>query len=185
MSTQIKVPSLLCFCSRPPLHCRSVISVCMLPARSIVNSYTESGRKQIHWYVVRGKICGPVTEFRPEISNSCSLFDSVRGHAFCKLGKCVKSLFEPQVSKPEVYHQKIWSVHTDFELSGGRTETLGGPRVEGTWPIRLWGSTPFGIPVVTMRTTRFNIQQFTFSPHCIYVFCVNLRTNGDYFSIQH
>jgi hypothetical protein len=24
-----------------------------------------------------------------------------------------------------------------------------------------------------------------FCPHCIYVFCVDLRTNSDYFSIQH
>ena len=74
-------------------------------ARSIFNSYTESGRKQIHLYVFRGEICEIVTEFRPEISNSCSLFDSVRGHAFCKLWKCVKSLFEPEVPTLEVYHQ--------------------------------------------------------------------------------
>ena len=35
-------------------------------------------------------------------------------------------------------------------------------------------------------TTRFNIQQFYVLPtQCIYVFCVDLRTNSDYFPIQH
>jgi len=34
-------------------------------------------------------------------------------------------------------------------------------------------------------TTRFNIQNSTFCPHCIYVFCMDLRTNNDYFTIQH
>ena len=33
---------------------------------------------------------------------------------------------------------------------------------------------------------QFNIQQFYVLPtQCIYVFCVDLRTNGDYFPIQH
>jgi len=33
---------------------------------------------------------------------------------------------------------------------------------------------------------QFNIQQFHFLPtECIYVFCVDLRTNSDYFPIQH
>jgi len=32
----------------------------------------------------------------------------------------------------------------------------------------------------------FNIQQFYVLPtQCIYVFCVDLRTKGDYFPIQH
>jgi hypothetical protein len=40
--------------------------------------------------------------------------------------------------------------------------------------------------VATICTTRFNTQQFYVLPtQCIYVFCVNLRTNSDYFSIQH
>ena len=34
--------------------------------------------------------------------------------------------------------------------------------------------------------TKLNIQQFHVLPtHCIYVFCVDLRTNSDYFTIQH
>jgi len=33
---------------------------------------------------------------------------------------------------------------------------------------------------------QFNIQQFyVLSTQCIYVFCVDLRTNSDYFPIQH
>jgi len=33
---------------------------------------------------------------------------------------------------------------------------------------------------------RFNIQQFyVLSTQCIYVFCVDLRTNSDYFPIQY
>jgi hypothetical protein len=33
---------------------------------------------------------------------------------------------------------------------------------------------------------QFNIQQFYVLPtHCIYLFCVDLRTNSDYFPIQH
>ena len=40
--------------------------------------------------------------------------------------------------------------------------------------------------VVTIRTARCNIQQFYVLPtQCIYVFCVDLRTNSDYFPIQH
>ena len=33
---------------------------------------------------------------------------------------------------------------------------------------------------------QFNIQQFYVLPtQCIYVFCVDLRTNSDYFTLQH
>jgi hypothetical protein len=39
--------------------------------------------------------------------------------------------------------------------------------------------------VRTLCTTRFNIQQFyVLSTQCVYVFCVDLRTNSDYFPIQ-
>jgi pyruvate/2-oxoacid:ferredoxin oxidoreductase alpha subunit len=39
---------------------------------------------------------------------------------------------------------------------------------------------------ITVCTTRFNIQQFhVLSMQCIYVVCVDLRTNSDYFPIQH
>jgi hypothetical protein len=33
---------------------------------------------------------------------------------------------------------------------------------------------------------QFNIHKFYFLPtQCIYVFCMDLRTNSDYFSVQH
>jgi hypothetical protein len=41
------------------------------------------------------------------------------------------------------------------------------------------------IPVVTICTTSFNIQKFCILPtQCIYVCCVDPRTNSDYFPIQ-
>ena len=48
-----------------------------------------------------------------------------------------------------------------------------------------WESTLYSL-VVTIYTARFNIQQLYVLPtQCIYVFCVDLRTNSDYFPIQH
>ena len=39
---------------------------------------------------------------------------------------------------------------------------------------------------ITTCAAMFNIQQFYVLPtQCIYVFCVDLRTNSDYFPIQH
>jgi hypothetical protein len=44
----------------------------------------------------------------------------------------------------------------------------------------------FSRSTVTICTTRFSIQKFHVPPtQCIYVFCVDLRTNSDYFPIQH
>ena len=41
-------------------------------------------------------------------------------------------------------------------------------------------------PVVTICTASLTFNNSTFCPHsCIYVFCVDLRTNSDYFLIQH
>ena len=41
-------------------------------------------------------------------------------------------------------------------------------------------------PVVTIYTTSLTFNKFYVLPtHCIYVFCVDLRTNSDYFPIQH
>jgi hypothetical protein len=35
-------------------------------------------------------------------------------------------------------------------------------------------------------TDRFHVQKFYVLPiQCIYVFCVDLRTNSDYFTVQH
>ena len=40
-------------------------------------------------------------------------------------------------------------------------------------------------PLVTICTTSLTFTNSTFCPHSIYVFCVDLRTNSDYFPIQH
>ena len=32
---------------------------------------------------------------------------------------------------------------------------------------------------------QFNIQNCTLCPHCIYVFCIYLRTNSDFCHLQH
>ena len=42
-------------------------------------------------------------------------------------------------------------------------------------------------PVVTICTASLTFNNSTFCPHthCIYMFCVDLRTNSHYFSIQH
>jgi hypothetical protein len=40
--------------------------------------------------------------------------------------------------------------------------------------------------VLTLYTAKFNIRKFYVLPtQCIYVFCVDLRTNSDYFTVQH
>jgi hypothetical protein len=44
----------------------------------------------------------------------------------------------------------------------------------------------YGVLYSPLHTARFNIQQFYVLPtQCIYVFCVDLKTNSDYFPIQH
>jgi hypothetical protein len=45
--------------------------------------------------------------------------------------------------------------------------------------------TPYS-PVVTLCTTSFKIHEFYVLPtQCVYVFCMDLRTNSDYFLVQH
>jgi hypothetical protein len=40
-------------------------------------------------------------------------------------------------------------------------------------------------PTATLYINRFNIHKFYVLPtQCIYVFCVDLRTNSDYFTVQ-
>jgi len=40
-------------------------------------------------------------------------------------------------------------------------------------------------PTGYMMYHQFNIQQLTLCPHCIYVFCIYLRTNSDFCRFQH
>jgi hypothetical protein len=47
-------------------------------------------------------------------------------------------------------------------------------------------SLSFKRPMVTLCSTTFNTHKFHVLPtQCIYVFCVDLRTNSDYFPKQH
>jgi hypothetical protein len=39
--------------------------------------------------------------------------------------------------------------------------------------------------LITWGTNRFSIQQFYILLYCIYVFCIDLRTNSDFRFIQH
>jgi len=43
----------------------------------------------------------------------------------------------------------------------------------------------FKISAVLYVTPALTIRNSVFSPQCIYVFCVDLRTKSDYFPIQH
>ena len=59
-------------------------------------------------------------------------------------------------------------------------------------PVRRWGTVhwrtcmTFLKPIGHYMYRQFNIQQFYVLPtQCIYGFCVDLRTNSDYFPIQH
>jgi hypothetical protein len=62
------------------------------------------------------------------------------------------------------------------------------PNVLNRWyaseGLRAYFLFVFQTPVVTICTARFNTQQFhVLSTQCIYVFCVVVRTNSDYFPI--
>jgi hypothetical protein len=51
--------------------------------------------------------------------------------------------------------------------------------------MTVFGSNTISV-VATVSSTRFNIQQcYVLPTQCIYVFCVDLRTNSDYFPMRH
>ena len=59
-------------------------------------------------------------------------------------------------------------------------------------PVYSYWRTAAGLKINRLKLSghcmyrQFNIQQFYVLPtQCIYVFCVDLRTNSDYFPIQH
>jgi hypothetical protein len=49
----------------------------------------------------------------------------------------------------------------------------------------LSGKSTLYSPVVTIYTTSLTFNNSTFCPQCVYVFCVDLRTNSDYFTVHH
>ena len=54
------------------------------------------------------------------------------------------------------------------------------------WTIYFWPeSTFFYRPLVTWCTNSLIFNNCTLCPHCIYVFCIYLRTNSDLYHLQH
>ena len=88
-------------------------------------------------------------------------------------------------------HRSLWSRDTNRNNSvmpfprSVPAATAAGPTGQ-TAPSRSAKQETVLSPVVIIRTTRFKIQQFYVLPtQCIYVFCVDVRTNSDYFTVQH
>ena len=56
----------------------------------------------------------------------------------------------------------------------------------GMGGVGTWGSVNLLKPTGHVMHQQFNIQQlYTLCPHCIYVFCIYLRTNSDLCHLQH
>jgi hypothetical protein len=51
-----------------------------------------------------------------------------------------------------------------------------------SWPVQV---SPFKVYDVLYLPSALTFRNFVFCPQCIYVFCVDLRTKSEYFSIQH
>jgi len=72
-------------------------------------------------------------------------------------------------------HRRCVSLMTDW------IRTLSLP-----WPVTVASEMTGVSSGHFMYTTSFNIKKFHVLPtQCIYVFCVDLRRNSDYFPIQH
>ena len=83
-----------------------------------------------------------------------------------------KNCESPDASLPQWYGKATISQRNCIRISRNNTRT------SCCLTLKNW--------VVTICTTRCNIQQLYFLPkQCIYVFCVDLRTNSDYLPIQH
>jgi len=53
--------------------------------------------------------------------------------------------------------------------------------------MMMHGLTNFNLlkPTGYVMHQQFNIQELSLCPHCIYVFCIYLRTNSDLCHLQH
>jgi hypothetical protein len=93
---------------------------------------------------------------------------------FSYLNPVLRSSSPPHVPRaPPILFLLIWLL--EWYLAGS---TNRGDSRKAIWRLRA--------TVVTICTTRFNIHKFYVLPtQCIYVFCVDLRTNSDYYPIQH
>jgi hypothetical protein len=77
--------------------------------------------------------------------------------------------------------------HLPFVRTADRDVRLEADMFSRLYCVRHCQNDPKGYcTVLTARMTTVNIKQFYVLPtQCIYVFCVDLRTNSDYFPIQH
>jgi hypothetical protein len=76
---------------------------------------------------------------------------------------------------------------SDVWWSGGSVTHIWSRSSSSRWTVIFRaGCLTHQTSVVTVCTTMFNIHKFDVLPtQCIYVFCVDLRTNSDYFTVQH
>jgi len=77
-----------------------------------------------------------------------------------------------------------WILSTDFRESS-RSSNFLNIRPVGTELFHADGRTDVTGRIISFRDFANGPKNSTFCPHTIYVFCVDLRTNSDYFPIQH
>ena len=107
----------------------------------------------------------------------------IRADGKKNLGKAIQFLLTDPLNPSGHYMYRQWSLHVPPLVT---TCTASCHYMYRQWSLYV-------PPVVTICTAsghymyrQFNVQQFYVLPtQCIYVFCVDLRTNSDYFPIQH
>jgi hypothetical protein len=78
----------------------------------------------------------------------------------------------------EVYHVNITDARTELHVTSASAHSS----LSGKTVTFIVGPTSSN----SLRTTRCKIQKLYRNPtQCMYVFCVDLRTNSDYFPVQH
>jgi hypothetical protein len=96
-----------------------------------------------------------------------------------------QSFHQPPIS-PETAYRKTWRGYCWSSLILGDNRP---DKVSTAARLTNVGGKTFFSPsnlAVTVCTTRFNIHKcYVLPTQCIYVFCVDLRTNSYYFPIQH
>ena len=53
------------------------------------------------------------------------------------------------------------------------------------WVVCRWHTTPRNVPIDSLNSSGHYMYRHVVPTQCIYAFCVDLRTNSDYFTIQH
>ena len=87
---------------------------------------------------------------------------------------------------PNKENPNLESKEIGLLLSVCEADTPCGTKVRRMTNCVTWSFMLMRFLWLLLCTTRFNIQKFcVLSTHWIYVFCVDQRTNSDYFTIQH